>query len=67
MKLLVDNEAEINARDIYGLTPLHYAAMRGNDVAAQDLLSYMDILDIEVIKQVLCNPTYILNTFYEIL
>ena len=29
VKVLVENEANINARNIYGLTPLHYSARRG--------------------------------------
>ena len=47
VKLLIDNGANVDAVDIYGMTPLHYAAMRGNDVAARDLLTY-DIVNIEV-------------------
>ena len=47
VKILVENGAELNAHDIYGLTPLHYAAMRGNDVAARDLLGYSGV-NIEV-------------------
>ena len=33
--------------DTYGLTPLHYAVMKGNVEAVLDLLAYSDI-DIEV-------------------
>ena len=35
---LAGQGADVNARDKYGLTPLHYAGMRGNDDAALDLL-----------------------------
>ena len=49
VKLLVEYGAELNASDVYGLTPLHYAAMRGNDYATRDLLLY-DGVDIEVVR-----------------
>ena len=42
--------ADVNARDKYGLTPLHYSAMRGNDDAALDLLQITET-KIEVISQ----------------
>ncbi|XP_078001472.1 transient receptor potential cation channel subfamily A member 1 homolog isoform X2 [Glandiceps talaboti] len=35
---LVHRGANVNAVDIYGSTPLHFAAMRGNDVACRELL-----------------------------
>lgn len=38
IRILVECGAHVNARDIYDQTPLHYAAMRGNDPAARDLL-----------------------------
>lgn len=47
MKVLVENGAEVDSRDVYGMTPLHYAAMRGHDVAARDLLECPQV-DIEV-------------------
>ncbi len=38
---------DVNARDIYGCTPLHFAAIRGNEVATKELLSCRGI-NIEV-------------------
>ena len=33
----------MNVKDIYGLRPLHFASMRGNDIAASDLLDVPQI------------------------
>ncbi|KAJ1352245.1 hypothetical protein KIN20_008536 [Parelaphostrongylus tenuis] len=38
VNMLVQHGANIDAVDFYGLTPLHYAAMKGNEPAAQALL-----------------------------
>ena len=46
---LATQGADVNATDKYGLTPLHYASMRGNDDAANDLLQLPSI-NIEVIQ-----------------
>ena len=35
---LVDRGAQVNSADTYGCTPLHFAAMRGNEVATKELL-----------------------------
>lgn len=44
---LVSEQAKVNARDMYGSTPLHFAAMRGNEMATKELLSCKGI-NIEV-------------------
>ncbi len=36
--------AKVNAKDKYGLSPLHYAAMRGNEEAMVELLKCKEIL-----------------------
>ena len=46
---LISKRADINERDIYGQTPLHYACMRGNEVATRELLQYSQ-LQLEVFK-----------------
>lgn len=40
---LIKRGADINERDTYGQTALHYAAMRGNEVAVKELLSYKNL------------------------
>jgi ankyrin repeat protein len=45
---LISKRADINERDIYGQTPLHYACMRGNEVATRELLTYSQSLQLEV-------------------
>ena len=50
--------------DTYGLTPLHYAVMKGNVEAVLDLLTYSDI-NIEVHKNSWClNGCNNLNLLY---
>ena len=38
MRMLIDNGADINARDKYKLTALHHAAIRGHVTAIQRLM-----------------------------
>ena len=44
---LLEQKANVNAKDFNGSTPLHYAAMRGNAIAAERLLAQKNI-NIEV-------------------
>lgn len=46
---LIDQKANVNAKDLYGSTPLHYAAMRGNETAVSQLLASQKGIDVEVI------------------
>ncbi|KAA0188428.1 hypothetical protein HAZT_HAZT003625 [Hyalella azteca] len=62
VRLLVENGADVNAVDVYDLTPLHYACMRGNDVAIRDLLSYPQVLIEETDKQNM-TPLFLAATF----
>ena len=44
---LVERGSNVNMADIYGSTPLHFAAMRGNEVACRELMDCKSI-NIEV-------------------
>ena len=46
---LVQQGCRVNKEDNYGCTALHFAAMRGNEVATKELLSCADV-QIEVPK-----------------
>ncbi len=54
--------ARVNEKDKYGLSPLHYAAMRGNDDAAKELLLCRDI-DIEIKDEQLLTPLHLACTY----
>ncbi|XP_033118085.1 transient receptor potential cation channel subfamily A member 1 homolog isoform X1 [Anneissia japonica] len=49
--------ADVNVKDIYGSTPLHFAAMRGNEVAAADLLQCKQI-NIEAVDKQQLTPLH---------
>lgn len=61
---LASKGARVNETDKYGLTPLHYAAMRGNDDATRELLQCEGI-NIEVRKTNWCavSIVYLTNLF----
>ena len=47
IRQLVGADAEVNARDIYGDTPLFFAVLRGNEEAAEELLGCTGV-DVDV-------------------
>ncbi|KAJ8026830.1 Transient receptor potential cation channel subfamily A member 1-like [Holothuria leucospilota] len=53
--------ADVNSKDIYGLTPLHFAAIRGNDVAALELLHCRGI-QIEAVDEQIMTPLHLACT-----
>ncbi|XP_042214247.1 transient receptor potential cation channel subfamily A member 1 homolog isoform X3 [Homarus americanus] len=62
IRILVECGADVNARDIYDQIPLHYAAMRGNDPAARDLLKCPHI-QYEARDKQLMTPLFVSATF----
>ncbi|XP_069174847.1 transient receptor potential cation channel subfamily A member 1 homolog isoform X4 [Procambarus clarkii] len=62
IRILVECGAEVNARDVYDQTPLHYAAMRGNVPAARDLLKCPRVLCEARDKQKM-TPLFVAATF----
>nr|UPO70950.1 sTRP5 [Mesobuthus martensii] len=60
--LLVSRGACINCKDKYGMTPLHYAAMRGNEMAARELLQNPDI-NIEVFDKQCMTPMHLATNY----
>ena len=59
---LLSKKANVNAKDSYGSTPLHYAVAKGNPDAVQELLTD-PCIDIEVIKKkIFCSATTVTGT-----
>ena len=48
IQLLISSHADINARDKFNSTPLHYACLKGNIKAVRELLRTKDV-DVEVV------------------
>ncbi|XP_047128792.1 transient receptor potential cation channel subfamily A member 1 isoform X1 [Hydra vulgaris] len=57
LKYLLDQKPDINARDFYESTPLHYAVMRGNKYATELLLAQKNV-NFEAIDQSRMTPLH---------
>eukprot|EP00092_Neocalanus_flemingeri_P024563 GFUD01026641.1.p1 GENE.GFUD01026641.1~~GFUD01026641.1.p1 ORF type:complete len:1187 (+),score=294.85 GFUD01026641.1:192-3752(+) len=62
LKALINAEAEINKEDLYNLTPLHHAAMRGNIKLVQ-YLSQQDDIDVNCRDKQWSTPLHIAATY----
>ncbi|KAK6009834.1 ankyrin repeat protein, partial [Ostertagia ostertagi] len=56
--LLVGRKADVNAKDAYGMTPLHHAAMKGNEPAAKALMKHHADVNAKAVKR---NDTLVLT------
>ena len=63
---LVSEGARVNEKDKYGLTPLHYAAMRGNEEATMELLGCCDEVDIEAKDEQLLTPLHLACSYGQV-
>ena len=62
MECLLDQGADVNACDIYGLTALHFCGIRGNLTACQKLFSSADIVKKPLDLQN-CTPLHLAATY----
>jgi ankyrin repeat protein len=60
---LIKSNAKINIEDRYGQTPLHYCAMRGNEIVTKELLALPGInFEVSLISRVLLTWIYMYMT-----
>ncbi|XP_052808936.1 transient receptor potential cation channel subfamily A member 1 homolog [Mya arenaria] len=63
---LVTKGSDVNVRDLYGQTPLHYACMRANEVACRELLKYRQV-NIEAADKQGMTPLHMASSHHQTL